>query len=42
VRRGAARDEHLDRTGRRVAVITDGGMRVGADVCKAFASGPTR
>jgi IMP dehydrogenase len=22
-----------------VAVITDGGMRVGADVCKAFASG---
>jgi len=35
----AARDEHLRRTGRRVAVITDGGMRIGADVCKAFASG---
>ena len=35
----AARDEHLRRTGRRVAVITDGGMRVGADVCKAFAAG---
>jgi IMP dehydrogenase len=35
----AARDEHLRRTGRRVTVITDGGMRTGADVCKAFASG---
>ncbi|HSR26212.1 MAG TPA: IMP dehydrogenase, partial [Candidatus Eisenbacteria bacterium] len=35
----AARDEHFRRTGRRVAVITDGGMRVGADVCKAFAAG---
>jgi IMP dehydrogenase len=35
----AARDEHFRRTGRRVAVITDGGMRTGADVCKAFASG---
>jgi len=35
----AARDEHLRRTGRRVAVITDGGMRVGGDVCKAFAAG---
>ena len=35
----AARDEHLQRTGQRVAVITDGGMRIGADVCKAFASG---
>jgi IMP dehydrogenase len=35
----AARDEHRRRTGRRVAVITDGGMRVGADVCKAFAAG---
>jgi IMP dehydrogenase len=35
----AARDEYLRRSGRRVAVITDGGMRVGADVCKAFASG---
>jgi IMP dehydrogenase len=35
----AARDEHHRRTGRRVAVITDGGMRIGADVCKAFASG---
>jgi IMP dehydrogenase len=35
----AARDEYEQRTGRRVAVITDGGMRIGADVCKAFASG---
>jgi IMP dehydrogenase len=35
----AAREEHLRRTGRRVAVITDGGMRIGADICKAFAAG---
>jgi IMP dehydrogenase len=35
----AARDRHHERTGRRVAVITDGGMRIGADVCKAFAAG---
>src|SRR5256886_9326153 len=35
----AAREEHYARSGRRVAVITDGGMRIGADVCKAFASG---
>jgi IMP dehydrogenase len=35
----AARDAHQRRTGRRVAVITDGGMRIGADICKAIASG---
>src|SRR5437868_9211418 len=35
----AARDEHMRRGGMRVAVITDGGMRIGADVCKALASG---
>ena len=35
----AARDEHERRTGRRVAVITDGGMRIGGDVCKSFAAG---
>src|SRR5438067_12517432 len=35
----AARDEHMRRGGMRVAVITAGGMRIGADVCNAFASG---
>ena len=35
----AARETYLRETGRRVQVITDGGMRVGGDVTKAFASG---
>ena len=35
----AARDLYERRTGRRVAVITDGGMRIGGDICKAFAAG---
>src|SRR4030088_1910263 len=35
----AARDDFHLRTGRYVPVITDGGMRIGGDVCKAFASG---
>ena len=35
----AARDDHLRRSGERVAVITDGGMRLGGDVAKALASG---
>ena len=35
----AARDDHLRRSGERVVIITDGGMRIGGDVCKAFASG---
>ena len=35
----AAREDHFKRTGRYVPVITDGGMRIGGDVCKAFASG---
>jgi IMP dehydrogenase len=35
----AARETYLAETGRRVQVITDGGMRVGGDVAKAFASG---
>ncbi|HEV3124225.1 MAG TPA: GuaB3 family IMP dehydrogenase-related protein [Candidatus Dormibacteraeota bacterium] len=35
----AARDDHQRRSGERVAIITDGGMRIGGDVAKAFASG---
>ncbi len=34
-----ARDEYYKQTGRYVPVVTDGGMRIGGDVCKAFASG---
>jgi IMP dehydrogenase len=34
-----AREAHFARTGRYVPIITDGGMRTGGDVCKAFASG---
>ncbi len=35
----AARDYYYRRTGRYVPIITDGGMRTGGDVCKAFAAG---
>jgi IMP dehydrogenase len=35
----AARDMFYARTGRYVPIVTDGGMRTGGDVCKAFASG---
>ncbi len=35
----AARDRFRAETGRHVAVVTDGGMRTGGDVAKAFASG---
>jgi IMP dehydrogenase len=35
----AAREEYRRQSGTRVAIITDGGMRVGGDVAKAFASG---
>ena len=35
----AARDAYFLRSGRYVPVVTDGGMRSGGDVCKAFASG---
>ena len=35
----AARDDHFRRSGESVAIITDGGMRLGGDVAKAFASG---
>jgi IMP dehydrogenase len=35
----AAREQYLKETGRYAAVITDGGIRTGGDLCKAFASG---
>jgi IMP dehydrogenase len=35
----AARDSHFKETGKYVSIITDGGIRTGSDLCKAFASG---
>ena len=35
----AARDEYLRESGRYVVLITDGGIRNGGDLCKAFAAG---
>ncbi len=35
----AARDAYYKKSGRYVPIITDGGMRTGGDVCKAFACG---
>ncbi len=35
----AARDFYFKNMGRHVAIITDGGMNRGGDICKAFASG---
>jgi len=35
----AARDFYYKRTGKYVSIITDGGMSVGGDICKAFAAG---
>jgi IMP dehydrogenase len=35
----AARDRYLAESGRYVSVITDGGIRIGSDLCKAFAAG---
>ena len=35
----AARDSYFKKSGRYVSIITDGGMRNGGDICKAFACG---
>ncbi len=35
----AARDQHYKRTGNYIPIITDGGMRIGGEICKAFACG---
>ena len=35
----AARQDYFERTGRYVAVITDGGIRTGGDICKSIVSG---
>lgn len=35
----AARDVYFKETGRYVSIITDGGIRIGSDMCKAFVSG---
>ena len=35
----AARETYFKETGRYVSLITDGGFRVGSDICKAFAAG---
>ena len=35
----AARDEYVRRTGKYVAVITDGGIRTGGDLCKSIVAG---
>ncbi len=34
-----ARDYYFKRTGKYVPIITDGGMRIGGEICKAFAAG---
>jgi len=35
----AARDYFYTRSGKYVPIITDGGMRIGGEICKAFAAG---
>lgn len=34
-----ARDFYFKRTGKYIPIITDGGMRIGGEICKAFAAG---
>lgn len=34
-----ARDYYYKRTGKYIPIITDGGMRIGGEICKAFAAG---
>ena len=35
----AARDFYFKRTGKYISIITDGGLNLGGEICKAFASG---
>lgn len=35
----AARDFYFKKTGKYTPIITDGGMRIGGEICKAFAAG---
>ncbi len=35
----AARDYYFKRKGKYIPIITDGGMRIGGEICKAFAAG---
>ncbi|MFZ5800267.1 MAG: GuaB3 family IMP dehydrogenase-related protein [Candidatus Omnitrophota bacterium] len=35
----SARDYYYKRTGKYIPIITDGGMRIGGEICKAFAAG---
>ncbi len=35
----AARDQFFKRRGKYIPIITDGGMRIGGEICKAFAAG---
>jgi len=34
----AARDTYFKKTGKYIPIITDGGMRIGGEICKAFAA----
>lgn len=35
----AARDQFYKKSGKYIPIITDGGMRIGGEICKAFAAG---